>query len=611
MKHLKTLLFCLLLLLASWAWCAEIHDAALNGDLAKVKNLLVKDSTLVNAVNDQGRTPLHQAAARGHRELAAWLIQQGADVNRKDSSYQLTPLHLAVWNDHLETARLLLKKGADLQAREKDNETALFYVKNSLPLAKFLLARGLKVNDTESIAGNTPLSIALGRGYLDVAEYFLASGADTLFKDREGMTALHMACWRGKENLFNILIKKGVALDARDKSGFTPLLLASMVGNLDAVKVLLAHKADANAQNQNGLFPLLQAAKDGRKEIALQLLAAGAQARATMGDTGLTALHMTCALGYGDIARALLDKGADAKAKDKWGHTPHGLASRYGHKKIAELLVGRGANAEETGNEPSGAEWLKKPLPDGEALVWYTEHSGWAVRTANHFLIFDYFKPDPAPDQPGMANGWLVPAEIGDLPVTMFISHSHADHYMPSVFEWKNHIKDITYIAGFKPEGKDGYTLLPVHERKIMNGMEITPIESNDSGQGFFINVDGVTIFHPGDHANRQRDFSGPFKKEIDFLADLGLKADILFVPVSGCGFGDIVSVKKGDYYTMDRLSARHVFPMHAQGNPLQYQQFAKEAKERGYGDAFHCAEFPGDCFIVKSLKEEQKKEEK
>jgi L-ascorbate metabolism protein UlaG (beta-lactamase superfamily) len=221
------------------------------------------------------------------------------------------------------------------------------------------------------------------------------------------------------------------------------------------------------------------------------------------------------------------------------------------------------------------------------------------VRTANHFLVFDYYKPDPAPDQPAMTNGWIVPAEIQDLPMTVFISHSHADHYSPVVFDWKKEIKDITFIAGFAPEGKDGYTLLPEHEKKAMNGMEIIPIKSNDSGQGYFVRVDGVTIFHPGDHANRQRDLSGPFMKEIDFLADQGLKADILFVPVSGCGFGDIVSVKKGDFYTMDRLAARHVFPMHAQGNPLQYQKFAKEARERGYDNAIHCAEFPGDCFAV------------
>ena len=512
----------------------------------------------------------------------------------------LTPLPQAVWNGLLETARLLLKYGADLQAREKDNETALYYVKNNLPLAKFLVAKGLKVNDAQSSADNTPLSIALSRGYMQVAEYFLASGADALFKDREGATTLHMSCWRGKKDIFELLLKKGAPINARDKAGWTPLLLAAIIGNQEAVNVLLAHKADVNIKNQNGLFPLFQAAKDGKKEIARQLLAAGARAADSVGDTGMTSLHMACALGYGDIAKALLEKGADANAKSKWGHTALGLASRYGHGNLAALLLARGAKPEGKSADPASDEWLKKPLAAGEAMVWYTEHSGWAVKTANHLLVFDYFKPDPAPDQPAMANGWIVPAAIKDLPVAVFISHSHADHYSPAVFDWRKEIKNITYIAGFKPEGKDGYQLLATHEKHVINGMEIIPIESNDSGQGYFVKVDDVTIFHPGDHANRQRDFSGPFCKEIDFLADQGLKADILFAPVSGCGFGDIVAVKKGDYYVMDRLAARHVFPMHAQGNPLQYQQFAKEAKDRGYDNTIHCTEFPGDCFTVK-----------
>ena len=157
----------------------------------------------------------------------------------------------------------------------------------------------------------------------------------------------------------------------------------------------------------------------------------------------------------------------------------------------------------------------------------------------------------------------------------------------------------ITYIMGFKPENAEGYILLPNREKKEFNGLEIIPIESNDSGQGYFIKVDGVTIFHPGDHANRQRDFSGPFKKEIDFLADQGLKADILFAPVSGCGFGDLVAVKKGVYYAMDRLAARSVFPMHAGGNEIRYREFAKEAKNAGYDVPFCLAEFSGDHFIV------------
>ena len=216
-KRMLTLVSVVFFLSTFFLTGAEIHDAALNGDLAKVKELLAKDPSLLDAGNDIGRTPLHLAANRDHLELAAWLLKRGADVNRRENSYQLTPLHLAVWGGHLETARLLLKNGANLQAREKDNETVLYYVKNSLPLAKFLVAKGLKMNDKESSAGNTPLSIALSRGYMEVAEYLLASGADALFKGRNGWTTLHMACWSRSKNLFELLIKRGSSAQRQGK----------------------------------------------------------------------------------------------------------------------------------------------------------------------------------------------------------------------------------------------------------------------------------------------------------------------------------------------------------------------------------------------------------
>ncbi|MEI6613970.1 MAG: ankyrin repeat domain-containing protein, partial [Chrysiogenales bacterium] len=130
MNFKKLLVSCFVLCFLSFVLVsAEIHDAALNGDLTKVKELLAKDPSLLNAANDIGRIPLHFAANNGHIELAAWLVKKGADVNRRESSYQFTPLHLAAWGGHLEIVRLLLKNGADLQAREKDNETALYYVK--------------------------------------------------------------------------------------------------------------------------------------------------------------------------------------------------------------------------------------------------------------------------------------------------------------------------------------------------------------------------------------------------------------------------------------------------------------------------------------------------
>ena len=96
----------------------------------------------------------------------------------------------------------------------------------------------------------------------------------------------------------------------------------------------------------------------------------------------MTPLHLASALGYGAIANALMASGTDVNAKDKWDHTPYGLASRYGHNKITESLLANGAKADTAAIEPAGATWLKKPLAAGEALVWYSGHSGWLVKTA-------------------------------------------------------------------------------------------------------------------------------------------------------------------------------------------------------------------------------------
>jgi L-ascorbate metabolism protein UlaG (beta-lactamase superfamily) len=93
--------------------------------------------------------------------------------------------------------------------------------------------------------------------------------------------------------------------------------------------------------------------------------------------------------------------------------------------------------------------------------------------------------------------------------------------------------------------------------------MKITTIESNDSGVGFLVEVDGLTIFHAGDHANRYRDLSGPFKAQIDGLVAKGVRPDLAFLPVSGCSFGDQVAVKIGVEYELAQLNPKVFLPMH------------------------------------------------
>ncbi len=565
MKHVKVLLLWLLLLLASAGWCAEIHERALKGDLAKVRELLAKDPALVNAKGHNEKAPLHWAAQGGHLDVVRFLIAKGGAVNELNIQKE-TPLVYAAEGGHLKVAELLIAKGA-------------------------------KVN-LKTTHDAAPIHYALWAGKTEVFKLLLKKGADVTLCRGEGFTLLHEAAGGESPEIVDLLLKKGMAVDLKTGLGATALHFASRHGSPQVVSLLISKGADVNALSDNGFWPLDMATKRGSAEVAAMLLAAGARLNITHKESLLSPLHLAAARGYGKICAMLIEKGVDVSQMDNAGNSALYYADRYQHKAISSLLREKGA-ASDGKSKVADRPWLGEPLAAGQAVVWYLGHSGWAVKTRNHFLVFDYWKGDTLPDEPALANGAINPLELRDLDVTVFASHAHNDHYLPAIFTWRKTLPKITYIMGFKPENAEGYTLLPNREKKEINGLEIIPIESNDSGQGYFVKVDGVTLFHPGDHANRQRDFSGPFKKEIDFLADLGLKADILFAPVSGCGFGDIVAVKKGVYYTMDRLAARSVFPMHAVNGEVRYQEFAKEAKNAGYDVPFCLAEFPGDHFIV------------
>lgn len=79
----------------------------------------------VNARDSRdGWTPLHIAAAENADKTAEALLSRGADVNAKGNS-GWTPLRVAVLFYAGETAEILLNHGADINARDNDGETPL------------------------------------------------------------------------------------------------------------------------------------------------------------------------------------------------------------------------------------------------------------------------------------------------------------------------------------------------------------------------------------------------------------------------------------------------------------------------------------------------------
>ena len=113
----------------------SIHDAAEEGNIEAVKQHIAA-GTDVNA-KDGGWTPLHQAAYKGHKEIAELLIEKGAGVDAKTDD-GLTPLRLTILHfaTTKEMVELLITNGADVNAMTDDGKTPLDWANGLLRLAK-------------------------------------------------------------------------------------------------------------------------------------------------------------------------------------------------------------------------------------------------------------------------------------------------------------------------------------------------------------------------------------------------------------------------------------------------------------------------------------------
>ncbi|HEY4784520.1 MAG TPA: ankyrin repeat domain-containing protein [Bacteroidales bacterium] len=551
-----------------------LKDYATKGDLQKIKELIEKDNTLINARLGKEETALTIAAYRGHDDVVEYLISKKADIYCRND-WNNNALMNAAMRGHVEIARLLIDNGANKDAR--------------------------------GLYGNTALHFAAQEKRIEMTAFLVGNKCNIEAQNDYGQTPLFLASWNGKPEIIKILVDNGANVNISNSSNTTPLHNLASGGYAESIIILLNAGADVNKSDNDNNLPLHYAVKNGKPEAVKLLLAKTKSLNQKENHYGNTPLHLAAINGDLKSFRMLIEAGADYNLTNNQNQKAIDYAVKYGYTDLLFYCTSKNLASQQLLKQAEeNRKALKQNIDAGNAGVYYCGHSGWAVNTKNSLLVFDYWSRNKISARPSLTNGTICPDELKNRKVFVFVSHDHSDHFDTIIYSWKKDIKDITYVFGFKPEkswlykkaaynGPD-YVYIENNQTKKIGNVKITTLNSNDTGQGFLVEVDGVSVYHPGDHALFTREDEEGFKKEVDFIANQNPDIDIAFLPVTGCpSRWKKDNIVDGFFYTINKLNPKQVYPMHAFQREYLLKEFADIAKERNTKAGIVCVENMGD----------------
>jgi ankyrin repeat protein len=349
----------------------DIISAAQSGDVEALGAGVDAHPGLIDALGGgfQKATALHLATLRNQHAAMRLLIERGADLNCRDFPDNAAPLHFAAAHGDLETVRLLVEAGADVDGKGDDYAVGVLgwatcFKEVRENVAAYLLSHGATLNLWTAIAldrphelramiardpsllaarmtrnqhRRTPLHHAAAKNRLRMVQLLLELGADPNATDATGATALTTASQeRAEQTIVSALLAAGAKLD---------FLTAINTGRYDEAEAML--RDDPSRIGFDGADTIaLHLAVNKRNLTALRwLLSRGVavNAKRPMWDCNHTALHMTVESGAMEIARLLLDAGADPNIRDdKYHATALGWADFFGRGDFADLIREKG-----------------------------------------------------------------------------------------------------------------------------------------------------------------------------------------------------------------------------------------------------------------------------
>lgn len=337
----------------------QLVEATKDGDRVRVSKL-INEGANVNYRNSDGQaSALDCAVIVGKVELVNLLLDNGADVYGKTGNgYTALMVASRQFLNDPDIVDTLIRHGADVNAKSSIEQwTPLLLAAANVPINErvvtILIQSGARVNDSNAL-GWTALMYAAEFGSSELVHCLLKNGADPRLRGKDGMTALHMAAMSTGQSYLDALqttVKAAATIVGLEASfhqeGAQFLADGFSEGNRfvrpKVVELLLEYGADADAETEaGGLTPLTAAIVAGNTQVVAVLIE-HANIHAGICAGGETALMTAVWHNRVDIVRLLIEKGVDVNHRTSTGENALEWAIVCGLDDIARILIAAGA----------------------------------------------------------------------------------------------------------------------------------------------------------------------------------------------------------------------------------------------------------------------------
>lgn len=239
--------------------------------------------------------------------------------------------------------------------------------------------------------------------------------------------------------------------------------------------------------------------------------------------------------------------------------------------------------------------------------VTYIGHSGFSVALPGCVLLFDYYRGK-------------IPALDPEIPLFVFVSHKHSDHFQHRIFELAKRCPNVCYILskdtkmseryrrkiGVPEEAEEKLFYIGENENAVYRSanaeVAVRTFASTDEGVAFLVETEGKKIYHAGDlnwwtwpgeeTEEEYQDMTRRYFAELEKLK--GETPDLAFIPLDP---------RQGERYDwgldafMKNVSAKIVFPMHFWEDYRVFDRLFSEPKSESYRSRIQRIQRPGETF--------------